>query len=115
MIAYVCFLKDAHSVFLCRLFDDLFYFAEIFVESENALFRFKREMDRKPCGDWALAFGIALKAFSAKGVFGGAKAFEFQLFFSLSHLDYLSCGTLQDHRSLCKSASFNTPVQQLHL
>ncbi len=32
VIAYVGFFKDAHSVLLCRLFDDLFYFTEVFME-----------------------------------------------------------------------------------
>ncbi len=81
VIAYVCFLKDAHSVSLCRLFDDLFYFAKVFVKPENALFCFKREVDRKSCGDWALAFGIALKAFSAEGVFGALRPLNSNCFY----------------------------------
>ncbi len=46
-------------------------------------------MDRKPCGDRAFAFGVALQALATKGVFGGAKAFEFQLIFASTHLNSL--------------------------
>ncbi len=64
-------------------------------------------MDRKPCGDWALAFGVALKTFAAKGVFGSAKALKFQLFFASTHLNSVTYGNLQNHRSLCKRSIRN--------
>ncbi len=73
VIANVRFFKDAHSVFLCRLLDDLFYFAKVFVEPENALFCFKREMDRKPCGDRAFAFGVALQLSPPKESLGALR------------------------------------------